>query len=231
MRSLETASPSSTAAAPVDRSIEERPPLPPAFYARPTLCVARELLGGIVTHRTAEGIVAGLIVETEAYIGPDDPACHAYVGRTPRNEVMWGPPGRAYVYFTYGMHWMLNAVTERDGYPAAVLIRAAEPIAGAALLAARTPGQQPRDWLVGPGRLTKGLAITGALNGAWLTEGALTIRAGIMVDDAAVRASGRIGISRGGERPWRFYIAGSPRVSARRVTGEPLPREVSEACV
>ena len=208
----------------------EHPVLPESFYARPTLCVARELLGCVVAHTTAAGTVAGVIVETEAYIGPDDPACHAYVGRTARNAVMWGPPGHAYVYFSYGMHWLLNVVTERDGYPAAVLVRAAEPVAGQALLAERVPGQRPRDWLVGPGRLTRGLGIDGSLNGATFSEGSLVIREGVPVADADVRASGRIGISRGGERPWRFYVAGSPSVSARSVKGGPLPAKVAAAC-
>jgi len=198
------------------------PVLPADFYARPTLCVARDLLGRVVCHTTAEGAVAGVIVETEAYIGTDDPACHAYAGRTRRNEAMWGPPGHAYIYKSYGRHWMLNVVTERDGYPAAVLIRAAEPLAGEALLAARCAGQRPRDWLVGPGRLTQGLGLTGALNAAPLTRGPLLICQGAPVADAAVRVSGRIGISRGVERPWRFFVATSSRVSARAVTGAPL---------
>ena len=197
--------------------------MPIAFYARPTLCVARDLLGCVVSHATAEGMVAGVIVETEAYIGPEDPACHAYVGRTRRNEAMWGPPGHAYVYKSYGIHWMLNVVTERDGYPAAVLIRAAEPLAGAAILAERCAGQRRRDWLVGPGRLTQGLGLDGGANGASLTSGPLLIHAGAPVLDADIFASGRIGISRGVELPWRFYVAGSASVSARSVKGGPLP--------
>jgi DNA-3-methyladenine glycosylase len=197
--------------------------LDPAFFARPTLRVARDLLGCVVSHATAEGVVAGVIVETEAYIGPDDPACHAYAGQTRRNEAMWGPPGRAYIYQSYGIHWMLNVVTERDGYPAAVLIRAAEPLVGEALLAERCVGQRRRDWLVGPGRLTQGLGIDGSLNGASLTDGPIRIHRGAPVPDADVRASGRIGISRGVEAPWRFYVAGSASVSARSVRGGPLP--------
>lgn len=198
------------------------PVLPADFYARPTLRVARDLLGCIVWHATAEGAVAGVIVETEAYVGVDDPACHAAAGRTRRNEAMWGPPGHAYIYKSYGRHWMLNVVTERDGYPAAVLIRAAAPLVGEALLAARCAGQRPRDWLVGPGRLTQGLGLTGALNAAPLTRGALLICRGAPVADAAVRVSGRIGISRGVERLWRFFVAAHPRVSARAVRGAPL---------
>jgi DNA-3-methyladenine glycosylase len=135
---------------------------------------------------------------------------------------MWGPSGVAYVYKSYGVHWMLNVVTERAGYPAAVLIRAAEPVVGADLLAARCAGQRRRDWLVGPGRLTQGLGLTGAHNGKSLTEGPLLIRAGTTVPDDAVRASARIGIARGVEQPWRLFVAGHPRVSARSVRGVPL---------
>jgi DNA-3-methyladenine glycosylase len=136
---------------------------------------------------------------------------------------MWGPPGHAYIYRSYGVHWMLNVVTERDGYPAAVLIRAAAPLAGAAILAERCAGQRRRDWLVGPGRLAHGLALGGGLNGAPLTSGPLLIHAGAPIPDVDVRVSGRIGVSRGVELPWRFYVAGSPSVSARSVKGGPLP--------
>lgn len=197
--------------------------LPAAFYARPTLAVARDLLGCVIGHATVDGVVTATIVETEAYVGLDDPASHAFAGRTRRNEPMWGPPGRAYIYRSYGIHWLLNAVTEAEGYPAAVLLRAAAPVTGETLLAARCPGQQPRDWLVGPGRLTVGLGLDGTMNGATLGEGALWIASGTPVLDSAVRVSGRVGVSRGGERPWRFFIDGHPRVSARSVAGAPLP--------
>jgi DNA-3-methyladenine glycosylase len=200
----------------------DRPPLPAAFYARPTLLVARDLLGCIVEHATPEGVVAGIIVETEAYIGQEDPACHAYRRRTPRNDVMWGAPGVAYVYLSHGMHWMLNAVCEEEGFPAAVLIRAAEPLLGLELLMARRAGQDPRDWLVGPGRLTHGLAIGGAQNRAPLTEGALVIRPGRAVADAEVRVGPRIGITLGLDRPWRLFVAGHRSVSARGTAARPL---------
>jgi DNA-3-methyladenine glycosylase len=202
---------------------EPAPALPAAFYARPTLRVARDLIGCVVRHTTVDGAIAAVIVETEAYVGPDDPASHAFAGRTRRNAAMWGPPGHAYIYRSYGIHWLLNAVTEDEGFPAAVLLRAGAPLVGETLLATRCPGQRPRDWLVGPGRLSLGLGLTGTSNGMALTSGPLQISRGTALPDSAVRVSGRIGVSRGADRPWRFFLAGHPRVSARGVTGEPLP--------
>jgi DNA-3-methyladenine glycosylase len=195
-------------------------PLPVAFYARPTLQVARDLLGCVVEHTTPEGTVAALIVEAEAYIGPEDPACHGYLGRR-RATNLWGAPGIAYVYRSYGVHWLLNLVTERPDYPSAVLLRAAEPLAGEDLLALRCAGQPPRHWLVGPGRLTQGLGVDGRQDGLPVTAGSLVIRPGVAVPDERVRAGERIGISRGLELPWRLFLAGHPRVSAHR-RGVPL---------
>lgn len=208
-----------------DQVRSDGPPLPAAFYARPTLQVCRDLLGCVVRHETPAGVVAAVIVEAEAYIGVDDPACHAARGRTPRNESMWRRPGIAYVYRSYGIHWMLNLVTERDGFPAAVLVRAAEPLLGQAVLAERCARQRPADWLVGPGRLTAGLGITGLLDGVSLSHGPLTIQAGQPVPDSQVRASERIGISVGREHRWRLFVAGSSRVSARSVRGQPFVAE------
>jgi DNA-3-methyladenine glycosylase len=196
--------------------------LPASFYARPTVQVARDLLGCIVEHTTPAGLVAAVIVETEAYVGQDDPACHAHVGRTRRNAVMWGAPGHAYVYRAYGIHWMLNVVTERQDFPAAVLLRAAEPLAGHDVLAHRCAGQRPRNWLVGPGRLTQGLAVDAEQNGVSVTTGTLVLRQGTPVPDEETRMSRRIGITRGLDRQWRFFVAGCPSVSARSVRGTPL---------
>ena len=153
-------------------------PLPREFYNRPTLTVARELLGARLV-RILDGVkLVGLITETEAYIGEEDLGCHAKAGRTPRTQVMYGPPGHAYVYFTYGNHWMLNAVTEQEDFPAAVLIRAIQPIEGVEVMSARRNGRDT----FGPGKLTKAMGITKsentvdltvAGNGLWIEAGAI----------------------------------------------------------
>ena len=141
-------------------------PLPSEFYNRPTLTVARELIGARLV-RIMDGIkLVGLITETEAYIGEEDLGCHAKAGRTPRTVVMYGPPGHAYVYFTYGNHWMLNAVTERENFPAAVLIRAIQPVEGVEVMSARRNGRDT----FGPGKLTQAMGITKNENKVDLTE-------------------------------------------------------------
>ena len=138
------------------------------FYNRPTLTVARELIGARLV-RILDGVkLIGLITETEAYVGEKDLGCHAHVGKTNRNAVMFGPPGHAYVYFTYGNHWMLNAVTEREGFPAAVLIRAIQPIEGAEIMSKRRNGRDT----FGPGKLTQAMGITKSENGVDLTKSA-----------------------------------------------------------
>jgi DNA-3-methyladenine glycosylase len=198
--------------------------LPESFYARPTLTVAAELLGKVLVHRERGGAVtAGRIVETEAYIGETDPACHAFRGRTPRNAPLYGPPGLAYVYVNYGLHHLLNAVTEADGHPAAVLIRAIEPVAGEARMRARraAPGRgdgrlRAEDLGRGPGNLTVALGITTPThNGRPLTRGALTVR-----DDGEAVASvvwtPRIGVTLGADRLWRCAVPGSRAVSGVR---------------
>jgi len=182
------------------------PCLPHEFYARPTLTVARALLGMRLV-RLLEGVrLAGLIIETEAYVGQADLGCHARSGQTRRNAVMFGPPGFAYVYFTYGMHWMLNAVTEPAGFPAAVLIRAIRPVQGLDIISARRQG---RDTL-GPAKLTQALGIDRALNGADLCSPAsgLWIEAGTPVADGLILTGPRIGLDTVPEpwksMPWRF---------------------------
>ena len=184
-------------------------PLPLAFYARPTAEVARRLLGQILVSRIRGREAVGRIVETEAYIGPHDPACHAYGHRrTTRTEPLYGPPGTAYVYFTYGMHWCLNAVTERVDYPAAVLIRALEPLAGIALMRRRRGPVPDRALCAGPARLCEALGITGEQNGGSLERGAVRILAGGRTR-FRVAVTPRIGITTARDWPLRFVIADS----------------------
>jgi DNA-3-methyladenine glycosylase len=184
-------------------------PLPLAFYARPTAEVARRLLGQILVSRIRGREAVGRIVETEAYIGPHDPACHAYGHRrTARTEPLYGPPGTAYVYFTYGMHWCLNAVTERVDYPAAVLIRALEPLAGVALMRRRRGRVPDRVLCAGPARLCEALGITGEQNGGSLERGTVRILAGARTR-FRVAVTPRIGITTARDWPLRFVIADS----------------------
>jgi DNA-3-methyladenine glycosylase len=185
-------------------------PLPRKFYNRSTLTVARELIGARLV-RILDGVkLVGLITETEGYIGEEDLACHARAGRTPRTLPMYGPPGHAYVYFTYGNHWMLNAVTEREGFPAAVLIRAIWPIEGADVMSVRRKGRDT----FGPGKLCQALGIGKGENNADLTATAqsLWIEAGVKVPDSAVTISPRVGLYSVPEpwksKPWRFLVKG-----------------------
>jgi DNA-3-methyladenine glycosylase len=194
-----------------------------SFYARPTLDVARELLGKVLVHRTPAGTTAGRIVEVEAYIGEDDPACHAAPGRTARNAPLYGPPGVAYVYLNYGLHYLVNAVTEADGWPAAVLIRALEPVEGLELMRRRRarakwrrgkPPPADHDLCRGPGNLTAALGITLKQNLLPLTRPPLTIEdRGDRVEEVAW--SPRVGIRVGTERLWRCTVPGSSAVSGR----------------
>ncbi len=190
------------------------PVLPPSFYARPTSEVARRLLGQVLVSEVNGRRVAGRIVETEAYIGPEDPACHGYRAcRTRRNESLFGPPGTAYVYFTYGMHWCLNAVTEAEGFPAAVLIRALEPLAGLQTMHRRRGGLRDRELCSGPAKLCQAIGVTGRLNGVPLYAGVLRIVRGASRQRVRVLVTPRIGISRAADWPLRFLIEGSPWIS------------------
>jgi DNA-3-methyladenine glycosylase len=196
--------------------------LPRAFYARPTLEVARDLIGKVLVHETPAGLASGVLVEVEAYIGESDPACHAAPGPTARNAPLYGPPGIAYVYLNYGIHYLVNAVTEPEGSPAAVLIRALEPLDGEALMRrrrARGTGRRADSltWAElcrGPGNLTRALGIDLRRNRFDLTAGPLRIEdRGIRRND--LRWSRRIGIRVGVEQEWRCYAADSEAVSAR----------------
>jgi DNA-3-methyladenine glycosylase len=181
------------------------------------LTVTADLIGKVLVHRTRAGVAAGMIVEAEAYIGEDDPACHAAPGPTQRNAPLYGPPGVAYVYLNYGMHYLVNAVTEAEGSPAAVLIRALAPIEGIALMTKRRNGTRPIEQAHlcrGPGNLTKALGITLGENRLDLTSSRLWIEdRGFAV--GRLQWGPRIGITKGAERPWRCWLAGHPSVSAR----------------
>jgi DNA-3-methyladenine glycosylase len=191
--------------------------LPRSFYSRPTLTVAQDLLGKVLVHRTPKGVSAGMIVETEAYIGEDDPACHAAPGPTRRNAPLYGTPGLAYVYLNYGVHYLVNAVTEAEGHPAAVLIRALEPIDGIGLMRKRravSGDVADAELCRGPGNLTRAMGITLADNLRDLVSGRLVIEdRGCAVDD--VSWGPRIGIRVGTEHRWRCWVTGHPSVSGR----------------
>jgi DNA-3-methyladenine glycosylase len=200
--------------------------LPRDFYARPTLEVARDLIGTVFVHESPAGLASGVIVETEAYIGESDPACHAAPGRTRRNALLYGPPGIAYVYLNYGIHYLANAVTEPDGWPAAVLIRALEPLDGEPLMRrrrARETGRQARGFARaelcrGPGNLARALGISLRQNGCDLTDGRLRIEEirGLSRD---VVWTPRIGIRVGMTSPWRCIAVGSEAVSGPKRRG------------
>lgn len=189
------------------------------FFARPTLTVARGLLGQQLVRQLDGQRLSGLIVETEAYIGQDDSACHASKGRTRRTEVMFGPPGRTYVYLVYGMHHLLNLVTEQAGFPAAVLIRALEPLEGVDMMQARRPRANPlRNLTNGPGKLTQALGLDADLHNWDVTQGqTLWLESGHSLSDEAVATGPRIGIGYADPQdqaaPWRFWIRGNRFVS------------------
>jgi len=184
--------------------------LPRSFYNRRTLTVARELIGARLV-RVLEGVkLVGLITETEAYISEKDLACHAKAGLTPRTAPMYGEPGHAYVYFTYGNHWMLNTVTGKEGFPAAVLIRAIQPIEGVEIMVKRRQGRDT----FGPGKLTQAMGIDKALNTIDLTRttSGLWIEAGDQVPNSLVTKGPRVGLNNTPEpwlsKPWRFLVKG-----------------------
>jgi DNA-3-methyladenine glycosylase len=183
--------------------------LPADFYDRDPRTVAVDLLGCVLVHETAEGRASGVIVETEAY-RPEDPACHAYKGPTMRNRNIFGPPGIAYVYLSYGIHYMINAVCEGEGVGSAVLVRALRPVDGLDLMAQRR-GRET-DLCNGPGRLTQALGVELSQDGTSLSEGSLRIEWGEAPYGEIVSTT-RIGISRGTELPWRYLVLDEKSVS------------------
>jgi DNA-3-methyladenine glycosylase len=202
--------------------VPERPAelLPREFLGRPAPEVAPGLLGCVLESETDEGIVAVTLTEVEAYNGEADPASHAYRGRTARNAVMYGPPGFAYVYFTYGMHFCVNVVCMPPGTASAVLLRAGEVIAGEDLARRRRPVDGPaRNLARGPARLCQALGITRALNGADLCAEAspLRLRPGTRSEEKnSIDTGPRVGVSQAADVPWRFWLDGEPSVSVYR---------------
>jgi len=183
-------------------------PLPVAFYARETELVARELLGAVLECTVGGARCRGRIVETEAYTGEEDLACHAAAGRTARTEVLYGPPGRAYVYFIYGMHWCVNAVTRAAGLPSAVLIRAVEPLEGIDAMRRRRHGRPDRELTNGPAKLCEAFGITGPrFHGVSLISSPLRILAGESIPDREVEVTPRIGISKATAEPLRWIVS------------------------
>jgi len=187
--------------------------LPRSFYVRPTIDVARDLLGKVLWN----GCVGGRIVETEAYLGLDDQAAHAARGVTPRTKVIFGPPGHAYVYFIYGMYECLNLVAEPEGSPGCVLIRALQPVAGLEQMIARRGVTKVEHVANGPGKLTIAMGITRKLNGADVTSGDFTVRQPASADGFQIASGPRVGITKAMDWPLRFWIEGNRFVSRAQI--------------
>ena len=219
--------------------------LPRDFFDRPSVAVAPDLLGCLLSHETAEGLVTVRLTEVEAYMGESDPASHAFRGRTARNAVMYGPPGYAYVYFTYGMHFCVNLVCEPEGHPSAVLLRAGQVVDGVPLAAARrsrrsrsTAVPRDRDLARGPALLCEALGIDRSQDGADVSTPGSPLRAGARpepVPAAGISSGPRVGISRAADVAWRFWITGDPAVSAyrayapRRARAKPVTTPTGES--
>jgi DNA-3-methyladenine glycosylase len=209
-------------AAPPARRSRIGEPLPASFFDRETEIVSRHLLGAVLTCRTPEGLASGRIVETEAYLGEHDPACHAAAaGLTERTCWLYGEPGTAYVYFIYGMHWCFNAVTKEHGHPSAVLVRALEPLEGLGLMRRRRPkSKSDRDLTNGPGKLCAALGIDSRHNGLRLQRPPLLITRGATYTDEEIVTGSRIGVTKAADWPLRWYVAESEFVSVtERVVG------------
>ena len=194
-------------------------PLRRSFYRRPPTLVGSDLIGKLLIRRLPGITLVGRVVECEAY-DEDDPASHSFRGPTPRNEVMFGPPGHLYVYFTYGMHFCANVVTGRDGHGSAVLLRAVQPLEGLDWMAERRGLSDERLLCAGPGRLTQAFGIARAENGADLVrDGAVFLAKGRPPEAESIGVSARIGVNVGADLPWRFFELGSPFLSRRSMPG------------
>lgn len=205
-----------------DRRSLPMKPLPRSFYLRPTLTVARDLLGKLLVRKIRGRVLSGTIVEVEAYLGEKDPASHAYRGKTKRNEVMFMEGGHLYVYFTYGMHFCCNVVTEREGIARAVLLRALQPIEGIQTMAVNRgvaargkelSKSQTKILAGGPARLCQALAIARDQNGTDLLSNEIFISEGETVPASRIVSTSRIGITDGREKKWRFFLKRNPFVS------------------
>jgi len=193
--------------------------LPVSFYSRSTLKVLEDLIGKVLVRKSEEGLTSGVIVEAEAYSGEDDPASYAFCGRTKRSEIMYGPPGRAFVHFTYGMHHMLNLVTEREEFPAAILIRAIEPREGISLMKKRRQTEELINLCSGPAKICQAFGIDRSHNGLLL----FSSRSPVFIKEGERREkrkealiwTSRIGIQQGKERLWRANLKGSPFISVK----------------
>lgn len=191
--------------------------VPREFYGQPTKVVARNILGCTLVSTVGPTPTSGRIVEVEAYLGSGDPAAHSYNGPTPRTRIQWGPPGHAYIYLIYGMYNCLNFVTEPEGTPGCVLIRALEPLDGYKCMSERRNCPKlKQDTCNGPGKLTQALGIDRTLNGSDLSKKPLCVLKGQPVSDAEVRVSPRIGIVHATEMHLRFFVHGNEHVSRHR---------------
>lgn len=189
--------------------------LPLSFFERDTTLVARELLGKYLFHRDPEGMLAGRIVETEAYLGRDDPACHSYRGITPRCESMFGSAGRIYIYIIYGMYYCFNITTDVPEVPAAVLIRALEPVEGIEIMRKRRGKNKLRDLCNGPGKLATAMGFDKTFDGQSLLSGSVGVSPGELRPGEKIVTAPRIGISKAVDWPLRFYLADNPFVSKK----------------
>ncbi len=201
--------------------------LPVTFFKRPAETVAAELLGKVVVSRVGGRMTAGRIVETEAYLGYDDPASHGYLHRrNARNEALFGPPGIWYVYLSYGMHWCANLVCQREGLASAVLLRALEPIEGLEVMRRRRGPLPDRQLCSGPGRLCQALGIDRSLDGAAMARSPVGVLQGDPVPEGSVAATPRIGITKAADWPLRFHLAGSTWTSRKEKSGgsKKIPR-------